>query len=159
MRASPPIRCHPLPLPARSLSSKLSAPAPSFARIRFGTIPTTLLCCTHPCNLVFMFGYPRFFSLSDGCPPNTRPLGTSQVRVDARPDRVLLGNGGARLQPGVRVRFASLGGCTTHTLAVGRTMRLPYGTLLAQKIGGPSCSAPQKERRSIVGTRSLSIGR
>ena len=43
--------------------------------------------------------------------------------------------------------------------AVGRTMRLPYGTLLAQTIGDLLVQLHKKERRSTVGMSSLSTTR
>ena len=68
----------------------------------------------HPYLIVALFAF-----------SNTRPLGTCRVHVKARAERGFLGNGGAKLQPGVRVRFDLLGMVHYAHLAAGRTMRLP----------------------------------
>jgi hypothetical protein len=98
----------------------------------------------HPYLMVFLFTF-----------PNTRPLGTFQVHVEARAG------------PGVlRVWWRQTSAGSTGPirlswmvhyahLAVGRTMRLPYGTLLAQTIGDILVQLHKKESRSTLGTSSL----
>ena len=99
--------------------------------------------------MAIMFSTP----LSDQYP---RPPGACQVHVGARADPGLTRGMVAQ----VHRRECGSVSSRLEAPAVGRTMRLPYGTLFAQTIGHLLVQLHKKESRSAVGmSSSLPEGR
>lgn len=91
--------------------------------------------------------------------PNTRPLNTFQVHVEARAGPGVLREWWRQTAAGSAGPIRLSWMVHYAHLVVGRTMRLPYGTLLAQTISDILVQLHKKERRSTLGTSSLSMRR
>jgi hypothetical protein len=144
-----------------ALLPKLSAPAPPFAPpvpIRSVVlllrvyISVFMLECPLSCHFSLSNSFTRhsYLMATLFTFPNTRWLGTCQLHVDARADRRFFGEWWRQTASREYGSGSSHLDVALRTQVAGCTMRLPYGTLLAQTIGGSSSSAPQKGEMKCV---------